>query len=370
MATSATHLYWTADLQDQSNITQSPIGGGQATQTMTSAFGSGHPHACGVAVDDTYVYWANRELSKISRAELANFGQAGQVIDENFILLGTGVLPCGIAVDDTYVYWGIYRTGGINGAHGTTVGRAQKADGGGATNEFVGGGNMVTGVALDEDFIYWSNNNGFGPTGGSIGRANKNGTGVNGSFISGLNSPWGVAVDGLGPAAAPPTPTPPQLPNPPTRWRSSTRGEARGHPARPGSGRSGCGTTSGRRRRRTRHSTATPPARCRAARVFSFVLDRAATVKIAIQRRTRGRKVGRTCRAPSRRLRRKPACRRFATQVTLTRRARAGLNKVPFTGRIRGRALKPGSYRAVFTATATGAARSTASTVAFRIVRP
>ena len=49
------------------------------------------------------------------------------------------------------------------------------------------------------------------------------------------------------------------------------------------------------------------------------------------------------------------------------RTARAGRNKVAFTGRVRKRALRPGSYSATFTAK-NAAGSSAARTIAFRIV--
>ena len=76
--------------------------------------------------------------------------------------------------------------------------------------------------------------------------------------------------------------------------------------------------------------------------IFSFRLDQAATVKIAIQVKARGRRVGRSCHADSRTLRHKPRCTRTITIATLIRSAHAGLNKVAFSGRIRGKALMPG----------------------------
>jgi hypothetical protein len=73
----------------------------------------------------------------------------------------------------------------------------------------------------------------------------------------------------------------------------------------------------------------------------------------------------RRCRAP-----RSPrTCQRFTTVVTLTRNAKKGLNAVPFSGRIRGKALAPGRYRAVFTPRS-GRVAGKAKTVAFRIVTP
>jgi hypothetical protein len=103
---------------------------------------------------------------------------------------------------------------------------------------------------------------------------------------------------------------------------------------------------------------------------FSFTLEAAGTVKIAIQRAMPGRRSAGRCRKPSRRLRRRPACTRWVTQHTLTRTAHTGVNRVPYTGRVRRKALRPGRHRAVFTATAPGFAPSTAATVKFRIVRP
>lgn len=100
---------------------------------------------------------------------------------------------------------------------------------------------------------------------------------------------------------------------------------------------------------------------------FAFRLDQAATVKIAIQTKARGRRVGRSCRANSRRLRHKPRCTRTSTVATLARSAHAGLNKVPFSGRIRGKALAPGRYQATFTATDSAGA-SPSKTLSFTIV--
>ena len=60
-------------------------------------------------------------------------------------------------------------------------------------------------------------------------------------------------------------------------------------------------------------------------------------------------------------------CTRTITIATLRRTGHAGLNKVAFTGRIRGKALKPGRYQAVFTAT-DAADASRARSLGFTIV--
>jgi uncharacterized delta-60 repeat protein len=101
---------------------------------------------------------------------------------------------------------------------------------------------------------------------------------------------------------------------------------------------------------------------------FSFRLDQAATVKIVIQTKARGRRVGRSCRANGHKLRHKPRCTKTITLATLVRSAHAGLNKVSFSGRIRGKALKPGRYQATFTAVDSAGA-SPSRTLSFTIVR-
>jgi uncharacterized delta-60 repeat protein len=102
--------------------------------------------------------------------------------------------------------------------------------------------------------------------------------------------------------------------------------------------------------------------------VFSFKLDQAATVKIVIRARRRGRRVAHSCRAATHRLRHRPACTRTVILGTLSRTAHAGLDTVSFSGRFPGRKLAPGRYQAVFTA-ADGAGIAPAQTLSFTIVK-
>jgi hypothetical protein len=92
--------------------------------------------------------------------------------------------------------------------------------------------------------------------------------------------------------------------------------------------------------------------------LFSFGLDQPAKVQIAIKTGARGRRVGRSCKPETHKLRHRLRCRHTVTVAALTRTGHLGLNKVAFSGRIAGRALKPGHYTAVFTAIdAAGASR-------------
>jgi lysophospholipase L1-like esterase len=102
--------------------------------------------------------------------------------------------------------------------------------------------------------------------------------------------------------------------------------------------------------------------------VFSFRLNQPAEVTITIQRHAAGRRVGRSCRYPASRLRHKPRCTRTIPIAALIEHGHAGLNEIPFSGLVRGRALKPGRYLAVFTAIDRAGA-STAQTLHFSIVR-
>jgi hypothetical protein len=72
-----------------------------------------------------------------------------------FIKLPVGWMPCGVAVDDTHIYWGVYETTtpGNSPEAGTAIGRANK-DGTAQVDTQWGGGNRVTGVAVHGDFVY------------------------------------------------------------------------------------------------------------------------------------------------------------------------------------------------------------------------
>ncbi len=100
---------------------------------------------------------------------------------------------------------------------------------------------------------------------------------------------------------------------------------------------------------------------------FSFRLDQPATVTVKLRRASAGRRVHGTCKPATRKLRHRPRCTHYTTEATLTRSSHAGPNQLPFTGRIRGKALRPGHYHAVFTAK-DSAGTSSPRTIAFTIV--
>ena len=153
MAADAKYLYWSNGF----NLTRSDLDGQNIEHltTMTTAVRQ-------LAVDNNYIY-------------LSDFGIVGRVR-----LDGTGYverwlsLPetaFGMAVDVGHIYW--------IGPSG--IGRAS-LDGTGIDNTFIPGV-VGSGVAVDGQHIYWANKNA-----GTIGRANLDGTGVDSSFISGLET--------------------------------------------------------------------------------------------------------------------------------------------------------------------------------------
>ncbi|MBV9000978.1 MAG: hypothetical protein JO304_18085, partial [Solirubrobacterales bacterium] len=105
-----------------------------------------------------------------------------------------------------------------------------------------------------------------------------------------------------------------------------------------------------------RRRTAAAPAK--RGTTFLFALDQPAIVTIVITTSAK-------CRRTTRRMARNLRCAR--TVARLTRSAHAGFNKLAFSGRIRGKPLKPGYYRAVFAATSAGGS-SEPETLRFRIV--
>ncbi len=81
-----------------------------------------------------------------------------------------------------------------------------------------------------------------------------------------------------------------------------------------------------------------------------FTLTEAARVRMRVERALAGKRRGRSCVKPTRRLRRARSCTRYVSAGTITASGRPGANRVPFTGRIGRRALRPGRYRLTVTA--------------------
>jgi Domain of unknown function (DUF4394) len=103
---------------------------------------------------------------------------------------------------------------------------------------------------------------------------------------------------------------------------------------------------------------------------FRFTLSEAARVRVVFARKATGRRVGRRCLAATPARRKRAKCARYAAVGSISATGKAGRNSLAFSGRLKGRALKPGSYRASFTATDAAGQRSAVRAVSFRVVRP
>ena len=104
---------------------------------------------------------------------------------------------------------------------------------------------------------------------------------------------------------------------------------------------------------------------------FRFRLSALASVRVTITHSAKGLRRGRRCVAPTKKLTRAHArrCTRTLTVVALTRaNMRPGADVIPFSGRIGGRPLHPGAYRAVLSASNAGG-RSTPVPLTFTVVR-
>ena len=130
------------------------------------------------ALTPPQVYWSDIYTATIGEANLD-----GTDVNQSFITGANTNLPYGVAIDDQYIYW-------CNSA-ANTIGRAN-LDGTGVNQSFIGGPGVdgPYGVAVYGQ-LYWTSFNG-----GTIGTANLDGTGVNPTLITGLSSPYGLAVYG------------------------------------------------------------------------------------------------------------------------------------------------------------------------------
>src|ERR1700683_725877 len=96
------------------------------------------------------------------------------------VLVGAGFWA---AQASAYIYWTGPESSGIS-----SIARAN-LDGTGVNQTFINGVNSAQGMAFDGQCIYWANY-----SSNSIGRANLNGTGVNENFITGADRPEGLAL--------------------------------------------------------------------------------------------------------------------------------------------------------------------------------
>ncbi|HEX6229488.1 MAG TPA: choice-of-anchor Q domain-containing protein [Solirubrobacterales bacterium] len=132
------------------------------------------------------------------------------------------------------------------------------------------------------------------------------------------------------------------------------------------------GKSTKRKRGRAAVSAKRKRRRVKRGTTFLYRLSEPARVRITIERKARGRKVrrrGKTRCVRPRRGKTKPRCVRFIKVGSLSAQKQAGRRSTRFSGRLRGKRLRPGRYRATIVATDAAGQRSRPRRVAFRVVR-
>ena len=233
-------------------------------------------------------------------------------------------------------------------------------------NAFISGARFTSqnGIDVADGFIYWTNGPGIvaGEVTGSIGRASVDGSGVAQFFISPLFNPNSIDVDSAGPKPAAPgsqgSGPPPQSPHVPPVLAEVSSSNSSFAP--------GGASTSTRFRPliSAQASKAVPR-----GTVFSFKLDQDAAVTIEVMRRNGGRMVLGKCKALRKNNRKKKRC-DIRAHSALKGDGKAGKNEVPYSGRVNGKALKPGLYEATFIAVNSSGEVAKPVSVGFRIVKP
>jgi hypothetical protein len=158
VAVTSTHIYWA---NAGGGIGRADLDGGHPNPSFIGTPAS----ICGLAADQSFLYWSNNNGASIARANLD-----GSDARPNFIPTPPNANNCGVASDGTHVYWD-------DDGHG--IGRAN-SDGSGINHSFIPfSSDTAGGVAVAPPYIFWSV---FGAD--RIGRANLDGTGAKGGFLT------------------------------------------------------------------------------------------------------------------------------------------------------------------------------------------
>ena len=121
------------------------------------------------------LYWVDLGTNTIGRANLNGSSANASFISPSRSLGG------GVAVDADHVYWASWSG---------YIGRADR-DGTDVDESFIETRSSVSFVAVDDEYVYWTTDNDWD---GAIGRARIDGTEVDDTFITGAEEPEGIAV--------------------------------------------------------------------------------------------------------------------------------------------------------------------------------
>lgn len=186
-ATGSAYIYWAlpghSNTSDFGSLGHANLDGTGATDNYVTGTAS----AWDLAIDGSHMFWTNLGTQSIGRADLD-----GSNANPRF-LPNVGIPSVASAnqldVQGDYVYYGRSET------HTTTDWTIMRArtDGTGTYQTLIdfGSANVdVDGIDVTPSYIYWSDSH------NGIGRANLDGTGANGNFITGIGSVSQVTTDG------------------------------------------------------------------------------------------------------------------------------------------------------------------------------
>ncbi|MDE3083132.1 MAG: DUF5050 domain-containing protein [Acidobacteriota bacterium] len=147
VAVDANHVYWTGG----STVMESNLDGTGVTTLYSSTADSLY----GVAVNATYIYWADYSAGTIMRADLNG---------DNVTTLVTGEFdPSSVAIDASHIYWVNWLTSG---------GTIKEADlNGGNATTLVTGQDLPFALAVDGSYVYWVNQGEINSGTGTLNRA-------------------------------------------------------------------------------------------------------------------------------------------------------------------------------------------------------
>jgi hypothetical protein len=319
----------------------------------------------GFDVENGYAYWSEGDY--IVRAALSNPGAP----DRTWLHVGPDLQAAAVAVEGDHVYWTEIEPDTPEpyyGDYGTSIGRAPIAEPTAVLHGLVNGirVRLDSGLDVEGEYIYWTNM--ADPSlpypqniPGYVGRATIGGSQFDPKFIGPLGAtsePRRLDVTDAAPVTPPQYFPPPAAPIPPPQYIPRSTPQV---------------SSLSTRHKTFTYTSGTTPVRARASAakkvpsgtVFSYQLDDDAPVTIEMKRLKAGRKVGKSCKPRRKANATKKKC--DLVEHKLWRSGKKGANKVPYTGKVKGKVLKPGKYKAVFTATGPGGSRS--ASVSFTFVR-
>ena len=155
-------IYWT------NNFTGTIGRANRKGTGVNQNFITGAPNLIALTLHGDYIYWTNVGPGGLGNAWIGRARLDGSHVNQNFILAGG---PAGVAAEGRYIHWtNDGKFGALGG--GQSIGRAL-LDGTDVDQSFITGADNSNGVAVDANSIYWAN-----AGGGTIGRANSDGSGV------------------------------------------------------------------------------------------------------------------------------------------------------------------------------------------------